>query len=317
MRRHWERYYHHSNNDADNQNVAVNLQYPFERLTLNATEAYSQVSGINSDSRVRTVETNNVASGGGSYQIDDKISASSHFIYTNTSYSNPGGDSQNSGGINEQRSEIDNSANYQATEKLNFGPAFNIGFDKPVDNPQQTFEQALVGANYQMSEKLGFFGQAGVEFRQYNDGGGDQTQSHFQLGRHLHADDHDRLHPQRVPGGRALQRRGRADRRQHRPVGRCQRAALPGLLLSFTFFYTHTDYTDNASNVPTIDLASGVLANANNSSQDNLVYRPSITYIANEWVSFALYYQYQDSSSSTPGESYHDNQMGISVTGQF
>jgi len=52
-------------------------------------------------------------------------------------------------------------------------------------------------------------------------------------------------------------------------------------------------------------------------SQDNLVYRPSLSFDPTAWTSVAIYYQYLDNESDTPGATYYDNQVGISFSAQF
>ena len=50
-----------------------NGEYPFQRLTLNVSESYSQSTGINSDTNSRTTQTAEATTAGGTYVIDDKL----------------------------------------------------------------------------------------------------------------------------------------------------------------------------------------------------------------------------------------------------
>jgi hypothetical protein len=90
----------------------------------------------------------------------------------------------------------------------------------------------------------------------------------------------------------------------------------------FAYFYSHSDYQASSSGgaapvtgTPGTNFAP--IVQANGSTQDSFIYRPSISFSPTLWSSIGLYYQYQDNESTTPGASYHDNQMGVSVSAQF
>ena len=85
------RFFHHSDENTDNQNVALNIQYPFQRLTLNFSETYAQVTGINTDLNSRTTQTSSLTTLGGSYDIDDKLTFASNVQELISSYSAGGG----------------------------------------------------------------------------------------------------------------------------------------------------------------------------------------------------------------------------------
>jgi hypothetical protein len=318
------RFYHQSSQDSDNQNVALNLQYPFQRLTLNATETYTQVTGVNLDSRTRTTQSTNVATVGGNYDVDDKLALQVHFEQLNTSYSGnddgsatdngsgSGSDANNTGGLdNDSRSTIETAANYRITDKLTLGPGFNIGIEKPEDSVQQTFEQALVNVNYQATEKISFFGQGGIEFRQYEHGD-DKTNPVFSAGityaptenASFSLSGYQNVEPTSDDSSQTDVNTGVAATASERLFQR--------FVLGFSFIYAHTEYSDNGGTATT---ERGF--NPNGSSQDNLVYRPSLTFEATQWTAVALYYQYQDNESNAVGGSYHDNQFGLSISAKF
>ena len=164
------RYFHHPGLNTDDQNVAFNASYPFQRLTLNVSQTYSQSTGINIDTNTRTTQTAVATTAGGSYEIDDKLTFASGFQYVKTSFSNPS--NQNGGGNagqGDQTTSVNSSLFYHLSEKLSVGPSVNAGVDKPDDSKQQTYEQGLFGVTYQATEKINLFAQGGLEFRQ---GGG-------------------------------------------------------------------------------------------------------------------------------------------------
>jgi hypothetical protein len=321
------RFAHNSSQDNDNQNVALNLQYPFQRLTLNATETYAQTTGVNIDSRSRTTQTTNVATFGGSYQIDDKFSVQSHVEYLDTTYSGNGNSSNstteanfsnnNDGGLfGETRESWNTTAGYSLTDKLTFGPGVNVGVESPQDSPQQTFEQGLLNVNYQPTQKIALYGQGGVEWRQY-DQGTSSTNPVFSAGVNYSPTDaamiavsgYQNVEPSSDDSNQTDVNTGVAVSASERLFQR--------YVLAFSFIYAHTEYSGNGDTPGRVPTTGPVTVNANGSNQDNLVYRPSLTFEATQWTTVALYYQYQDNSSSTPGSNYHDNQFGLSISAQF
>ena len=319
------RYAHYSAQDSDNQNVALNLQYPFQRLTLNATETYAETTGVNLDSRARTTQTTNVASFGGNYEIDDKLALQSHVDYLDSSYSGtsggPGSNNSGSGSgglLGETRASWNSTLSYSLTDKLTFGPGFSLGVESPEGSPQQTFEQGLLNVHYQPTEKIALYGQGGLEWRQYR-GGSDQTNPVFSAGINYAPTDaatislsgYQSVEPSSDVGSQTDVNTGVAVSGSERLFQR--------LVLGFSFIYAHTDYTGNGGTAatPAATSTSPVFINSNGSSQDNYAYRPTMAFEVNQWTSVALYYQYRASESSTPGTSYHDNSLGLSLSAQF
>ena len=318
-------YDHNSSQNSQNQNVAINLQYPFQRLTLNATGTYAETTGINLDSRTRTTQTTTVATAGGSYDVDDKLQLQAHADQLNTSYSGNDsgtGSSNDSGLEGDSRSTLETAASYRLTDKVTLGPGFNIGIEKPDGSGRQTFEQGLVNVNYQITQKIGFFGEGGIELRRYP-GEGSKINPIFNGGVNYTPTDaaafslsgYQNVEPTSNDSSQTDVNTGVAFSASERLFQR--------YILAFSFIYSHTDYStntgDNTPVRPKITLGNNGNPgfNPNGSSQDNLVYRPSLTFAATRWTTVALYYQYQGSESSTVGNSYHDNQFGLSVSAQF
>ena len=315
------RYLHYSAQNSDNQNVALNLRYPFQRLSLDATETYAQVTGFNEDLNARTTETSNLATFGGSYDIDDKLQFTSHIQNVISSYSAPGGGNNGQAtsvagaGQGDTTSSINSSLAYHLSDKMSLVGSTNFGIDKPKGEKQQTFEQVLMGVNYQPTEKISMNAQAGAEFRQgiQNDfagqGGqtGQETNPIFGAeigytpfdstaislsaaqGVHTSAADNQQTVVTTSVGVSATQR------------------FFQRLFFNFTFGYTHSDNQSGTGN-------NAAFAD---SSQDVLSYRPSFAIAPTAWSSVAIYYQYLDNRSNIASEGYHDNQVGLSVSAQF
>jgi hypothetical protein len=315
------RFFHESDQDDDNQNVALNVTYPFQRLSLNFSETYTQVSGINQDLNSRTTQSSSMTSFGGNYDIDDKLSFSSSLQEVVSSFSGAGG--QNGGqaqGQGDNVTSLNSSLTYKLSEKIALSSSFNAGLDKPQNSSEQTFEQALLGVNYQPTEKIGLFAQGGLQFTQYDQdnqtgqGGqsGDTTDPIFSVGvgytpfdsTSLSLNASQSLHSSNAESQQTVVSTG---------VGfSATQRFLQRFYFNFSFNYTHNDNQFGSGGTASTSGVSSVAG-----SQDNLVYRPSFSFAPTAWTSVAIYYQYLDNESNTPGASYHDNQMGISVSAQF
>ena len=294
-----QRYLHYSANDNDNQNLVFTAQYPFQRLTLNVSESYSQGSGVNIDTNSRTTQSTQVSSGGGSYQIDDKLTFATFVQQATTNYSQ--GEGQG-----DRTTSINSSLNYQISEKLTVGPSGNVGEDHPqgagIGNVSSKFEQALIGANYQPTVKISLSAQAGMEFRQYDQGGGNTSDPIFAAGIGYTPFDSTSI------GLNAFrnQRSSSADAGQTvtgTGVGiTATQRFVQRFFLTLSASYEHDDYKSGTGN--------SALSALSSYSENSIVYRPSLAFNPTQWTSVALYYQYQDNSSGGLGGSYHDNPRG-------
>jgi hypothetical protein len=305
------RYFHYSSQNSDNQNVAFNAQYPLEKLTLDVSQTYAQVTGINQDLNARTTQTNMVTTGGGNYDVNDKLSFASHFQQLDTSFSQGQGQGDDITSVN-------SSLAYHFSEKITLGPNLNVGWESPQGGVHQTFQQALMGVNYQPTDKISLFGQGGTEFRQY-DQGGDTTNPIFNAGVNYAPFDYTKF---AVNAYQTVQP-STADSAQTSVTTGVGCSATQRILqkfeLGFSFSYSNSEYQTNTGSPVQ---SGGVVLPGNNSTtvgstQDNYVYRTSLSYAPTGWTSVAIYYQYLENKSTTPGAGYHDNQMGISVSAQF
>ena len=307
------RFFHQSDEDSDNQNIAFNVQYPFQKLKLDLSQTYSQATGNNQDLNARTTQTSSVTSAGGTYDIDDKLSAVSHVQYVKTSFSGGGGQGDETTSVNSYLS-------YHLSEKITLGPSLNVGMDKPDNSQKQTYEQPLLQLNYLPTEKISLFAQGGMEFRQY-DQGGSKSNPVFSGGvgytpfdsTSLALSGFQTVHSSSADANQTAVSTGVGFTASQRIVQR--------FFLGFSFNYEHDEYqadsgttTVQSTGTTTTTISAPSTAN---SSQDSLVYRPSFTFAPSAWTSVALYYQYRDNQSDVQGASYHDNQMGIVVSAQF
>jgi hypothetical protein len=312
------RFIHESDQDSDNQNVALSATYPFDRLTLNFAETYTQVSGLNQDLNTRTTQNSSLTSFGGTYDIDDKLFFSSNVQEAISSFS---GTSVGQGqGQGDNVTSLNSTLGYRLSEKMALSASVNAGLDKPENSAQYTFEQVLLGVNYQPTEKISLFAQGGVQLTQYgqnnqvlqNGASGDSTDPIFSVGIGYNPFDSTSLSlnaSQSVHSSDAESQQTVMDTSVG--VSATQRF-LQRFYFNFSFDYTHSDNQFDSGGAVLTSGASTVAG-----SQDTLVYRPSLTFAPTAWTSIGLYYQYLDNESNTPGASYYDNQVGISVSAQF
>jgi hypothetical protein len=296
------RFLRHSNENTDNQNVSLAAQYPFQKLVLQFAQNYSQNTGINPDLNSRTQQTNSVTTFGATYEIDDKLSFAGHVNEVITSYAQ-------GGGIGEDSSIIDTALAYRLTEKITLGPGLNLGLDSPQGGPRQTYEQALLRLSYDPTERISFFTQGGLEFRQYNHGG-EKENPIFSVGLGYTPFDSTSL---AVNGFESVRSSNAVSSQSVVAMGfgfTASQRILHRFYLGFGFTYEHEDYQTGSSGAPATTSVVG-------SSVDNLLYRPSLTFNPTSWTSVAIYYQYSENLTNSAASTYHDNQAGVSVTAQF
>ena len=314
------RYYHETNQNNIGQNVAINAIYPLQRLTFNATQTFTQTTGVNTDSNVRTTQEAINSGLGASYEVDDKIAVSVQLQNVITSYSDPGDSQNNAGGNNggqgETTTSINTTATYRVSDKLTVGPNVNFGSDRPDDTQKSTYEQGTIGLNYAPTEKIGAFAQGGVELRQYDDGGGDKVNPIFAVGISYTPFDSTNLtfnatqasHTSTAEvgqptGGQTVLSTGVGAAITQRIVQR--------VFFTFAFTYNHDDDQNNGGG------GGGAGGNNGSTGEDTFTYRPSVSFAPTAWSNIAVYYQYLSNESDVPGQSYGDNQLGLSVSAQF
>ncbi len=307
-------YYHESNENGIDQNLALNAIYPLQRLTFNLTQTFTQTTGTNQDSNTRTTQESILSGFGANYEVDDKISLSSQLQYVTSTFSNPGdnGGGANAGGQNDSTLSVNNTATYRVSEKLTVGPSINIGWDRPQNSQKSTYEQGLAGINYAPTEKIGLYAQGGVELRQYDQGGGDKANPIFAVGVGYTPFDSTSIslnasqasHSSTAAAGQVTA--GQTILNTNVGATVTQRI-VQRVFVTFAFNYNHEDYQGQ----------NGGGGGGATGNEDSFTYRPSVSYSPTAWSNVSVYYQYLSNESNNPGESYNDNQVGLSVSAQF
>ena len=85
-------------------------------------------------------------------------------------------------GFNSNEFVNEDSINYRYGAHTLFSLATRFGYLQVQDNPDQVYEQFLLGTRYLVSDKFTLNGNAGIEFRQVQSGGRDTTNPVFELG---------------------------------------------------------------------------------------------------------------------------------------
>ena len=311
------RYYHHSANDSDNQNVSFAANYPLQRLSFNVSDTFTQVTGVNQDISQRTTQTSNIGEIGANYAVDDRLSVNTQFQNLTTTYSDGGGNG-------DTISQINSTVAYVLSDKITIGPELVLGVEKPDNSSDQTFEQGLVAATYQATDKISMSGSGGVEIRQSKGGQGltanENNQSEtstdpvFALGINYAPFDATSLS---LSGYQAIQASSGATSENVTNTGvgfSLNQRFFHRIYTGFTFTYQHSEYRTNlGGQVPT----GAAAVTATGSKQDNFVYRPSIGFAPTLWSSLTVYYQYQENESDGTVAGYHDNQLGVSFSAEF
>ena len=316
------RYFHYSAQNSNDQNVSLNLRYPFQRLSLDATETYTQTTGYNEDINAQTTDTANAASFGGSYEFDDKLSFASHIQNTISSYEQPGGNNNQAApaagvGQGDTVTSVNSSLIYHLSDKMSLVGSGNVGIDKPKGEKQQTFEQALLGVNYQPTQKISMAVQGGAEFRQgiqNNFGGGDNSQSGSETNPIFSVElgyvpfDSTTLSVLASQGVYTSSAANQQTVVTSTVTASATQRFFQRFFLNFTIGYTHNENQQGTGN-ENLALA--------NETTDLISYRTSLSVAPTAWTSVAIYYQYLDNQSNIATETYHDNQLGLSISAQF
>jgi hypothetical protein len=308
------RFLHYSQNDSDDQNVALTVQYPFQKLTLGFSQAYTESTGINQDLNARTTQTSSLSTVTANYDIDEKLSLSADVQEAITSFSDGMGQG-------DKTSSVGSSLSYHLSEKMSLISSATVGLDKPDGAQQETFEQALIGVSYQPTVKISLSAQGGAEFRQgddnnqsgQNDEEGSSTNPVFSLGLGYQPFDSTNFS---LSADQSV-RSSSADSGQTvvaTDVGfSATQRFIQRFYLNLTFDYSHSEYQSGSGG----GTAGSGIGMTSGTSQDTLTYRTSLSFAPTTWTSVAVYYQYEDNESDAAGQTYYDNELGVSASVQF
>lgn len=203
--------------------------------------------------------------------------------------------------------------NYKATEKLTAGVGATIGWRDirgftPEPTPNQTFQQGLVRAQYEVTEKVNAYGSVGLQFSQFQDGDDKGPTFIFNLGGSWQAlertsvalDAYRRDVPSYVLAARNYTLTGIR--------GTVRQLFLEKYTASLMVGYENSDYTETDAN------SSAATADRT----DNYFFvKPVLEYQFNERLNVGTFYLYRTKNSNVQALDYSNNQVGLYCNYRF
>ena len=292
-------YYTNSQQDAVDQNASMLYQHNFNKLKLSLSQTYSHANQTSIQAGTIVVSNLYNTALAANYDYSDKLSINADVAQDLSYY--PGAGYNNiyewSGGTYFL---------YQITPKIGLGFGPRIGTDNIVDQPDQTWEQALVHLTYNATEKLTFTASGGPEFRQYDTSAiSNQVSGVFSLGGYwspfvgttVNLTGYRHNTPSYSIGGTNFMATGIS-------TG-IRQNFLEDYYLGINGGYENDAYT----------AASAGVTGARN---DNYYYvHPYFEWNAKNWLSLTAYYQYSANDSTLSTVSFSDNQAGFTVNFKY
>jgi len=303
-------YVDHSDEDAVSHLIHLEGRHQFSRLTVTLSQEVDILDGTNLNSTLDTtgLHANLDASQPtrlnlfitrlrADYELTGKLFLTGEFNADIYDYPDFISSELLSGGLY---------INYNWTPKVVVGIGGTAGYvfvDDP--NPNQTFEQANVRFNYQMTGKLSFNASAGVEFRQFDGNRSERTTPVFELGATYRPFDGTTI---TLAGTRRMLPSGffaDQDFATTAVVLSIQQRLLQRIYLGLAAGYENDDYFSTVRGV--------------NATRDDNYYfvEPSLDVLITRYWSAGVYYLHRQDFSSIDFFSFYDNQIGVRTTIRF
>lgn len=226
----------------------------------------------------------------GYYQWSDLTSFEANFSYTNTQYT---------GLIDSSEFINENWLNYQITPKLKIGPGIGVGVLMMQGGPNQPYGRVLMRAVYEYSAKLSFSGRLGLEYRDVQEGSAFRNNPVFGVGVTYAPRDGTSISLQGYRFAEASALLAGADYTITGVEMEILQRFLQRFFITLTGGYQNLNY----------HLVSGDSSPRRN---DNYFFgRAAIAFDITKWCNAEIFYSYQRDSSTRPGNSFRDNQVGI------
>jgi hypothetical protein len=162
---------HDSENSFD-QDARFEARWQWQKLSLAAQAGFVSKNETNTELGTRLRHTGVGAGVSARYQFSERTSAEFGGYFQDDDY-------ENASGHTEYRAE--SYLNYELTPLIQLGVGVSFGLVDVENAPRQTFERLLARGSYEITGKLKLLAQAGVEFRQFDERGDDQTNPVFEL----------------------------------------------------------------------------------------------------------------------------------------
>src|SRR6266480_2141539 len=300
----------HSDEDAFNQLIHLEVGYSTGRLRLSLMEDIALLESANLNSiydttglwantdasaptRVNIFYTSATAN----YALTPKISLQGEF--NSPSYAYPGHISNYtiSGGLY---------LYYNWLPKVSVGIGGTFGYNW-VDAPStdQTFEQVNARLTYEVTAKVGLYASAGVEFRQFDGNRSTYDTPVFEVGATYHPFADTNLS---LAAGRRIYNSGflaNQDFADTYFTARFQQRLFQRLYFGLGAGYENSDYFAAKDNVSAPR------------NDDYWFIEPSVDVLITRWLSAGVYYLHREDSSNIDFNSFDDNQVGVRATVRF
>lgn len=292
-------YYTNSQQDAVDQHATMVYEHNFQKLKLSLSQSYAHTNQTSIQAGTIVVSNLYNTALAAHYDYSDKLSINADFAQDLSYY--PGSGYTNfyewSGGAYFL---------YQVLPKVSLGFGPRIGTDHIVNQPDQTWEQALLHATYSATEKLTFTASGGAEFRQYETSAvGNKVSGVFSLGGYwtpfegtgVNLTAYRRNTPSYSIGGTNMMATG------------ISAGVRQNFLQSF-YLGINGGYENDAYSAA----APGVTGARN----DNYYFvHPYFQWNAKDWLQLVAYYQYSANDSNLSSVSFNDNQVGFTVNFRY
>lgn len=302
----------HSENDTLQHVIALSGQYRFPRVTVSLSEDIQLLDGTGLNTATGTgtdfTRTNLDVAGrtrlnvyttrvGTNFSLTGKTFLTADLDYSVSDYSSLISSSVLSGNVY---------LNYTYSPKLSIGVGATGGYDSvgsPSDN--QTFEQLNVRASYELTGKVSASVSAGIEFRQFEHGGGDNGSPIFDatlLYQPFDGTSVALLLSRRTQNSATL---GGQDFHNTDVTLSVRQRFFQRFFTGLTFGYENSSYFSTASEIDS------------NRRDDYFFVQASLDLNITSYWTAGIFYFYRESTSSLDLFSFYDNQIGLRTAFMF
>ena len=292
-------YARNTGEDASDYFLDVHYQHQFTRLILGIEQQVRRETETDIDvgNRVQSEVYATVATA--TYAYNDDLSLRGTVTQNIVDY-------DSSSYFNTAERVVDFYALYQVLPKLSLGLGPRVGFVDIQDNPDQTYEDALVDLLYQVTDKTSITLVAGPEFREYEGSDGTSVTPVLDLTAHYSPTDDTTLKLE--ARRRRIVSYGTMDEdyTNNEVDASARQLVFQKVYVNFSAGYDLNDYTATASGAPDPD------------REDNYFFvRGGLEWQATPWLDVKASYQYARDDSNVAQYSFNDNQVTVGVNCQY
>gem|GEM_PF-6905084 len=282
----------HSEQNAYDQDALLSAGWMGSKLSLGFEARFQSLSSPDIDvgRRVRRYITG--LTGRAEYDLSPKTSLETDISFVSTQYRS---------NLDSNEFLNENWLNLELTPKLKIAPGIGFGLLTIQESPDQPFGRALLRIVYDYSEKLAFNGRIGVEYRDLERGSGFRNNPVFGLGATYIPFESTTISMSAYRTAEASAVLAGADYTRTGVDLKVRQRFLQRFHVTLTGGYENLDYhAVSRASIPA-------------RSDDYVFGRASVAFDVTRWGTAEVFYNYQRDSSSHPGNSFTDNQVGIEI----